>query len=103
MFLAIRNIELNVCTCTFLNVVNSIQWAPHEWGLVLACASSDESFSILYTTGKYEYMYMYNLYMYMSALSGLGGGGGRGPHEWELVLACASSDELFSILYVYCR
>ena len=28
--------------------VNSVQWAPHEWGLTLACASSDESFSIVY-------------------------------------------------------
>ncbi len=33
-------------------LVNSIQWAPQEWGLLLACASSDESFSILYTTGE---------------------------------------------------
>ena len=31
-----------------LATVNSVQWAPHEWGLMLACASSDDSFSILY-------------------------------------------------------
>ena len=31
--------------------VNSIQWAPHEWGLILACGSSDESFSIISTSG----------------------------------------------------
>ena len=31
--------------------VNSIQWAPHEFGLNLACSSSDESFSIISTSG----------------------------------------------------
>lgn len=33
--------------------VNSIQWAPHEWGLILACGSSDESFSIISTSGQF--------------------------------------------------
>ena len=32
--------------------VNSIQWAPHEWGLILACGSADESISFLYYTGE---------------------------------------------------
>jgi protein transport protein SEC13 len=27
--------------------VNSISWAPHEFGLILACASSDGKLSIL--------------------------------------------------------
>ncbi|KAJ3333696.1 GTPase-activating protein S13, partial [Kappamyces sp. JEL0680] len=27
--------------------VNSLSWAPHEWGLILACASSDGKISIL--------------------------------------------------------
>eukprot|EP00899_Mesostigma_viride_P021187 jgi/Mesvir1/2906/Mv13977-RA.1 len=27
--------------------VNSISWAPHQWGLVLACASSDGTLSVL--------------------------------------------------------
>ena len=36
-------------------VVNSVQWAPQEFGLVLACASSDGSVSVLtYTDGKWE-------------------------------------------------
>lgn len=37
----------------FLYAVNSIQWAPHEWGLILACGSSDESFSIISTSGQF--------------------------------------------------
>lgn len=32
--------------------VNSIQWAPHEWGLLLACGSSDESISFISTSGN---------------------------------------------------
>jgi protein transport protein SEC13 len=31
--------------------VNSVSWAPHEWGLLLACGSSDGSISIIWTTG----------------------------------------------------
>jgi len=34
-----------------LATVNSIQWAPHEWGLLLACGSSDESISFISTSG----------------------------------------------------
>lgn len=33
-------------------LVNSIQWAPHEWGLLLACGSSDESISFISTSGN---------------------------------------------------
>ncbi|XP_011407281.1 PREDICTED: protein SEC13 homolog [Amphimedon queenslandica] len=43
--------------CEHKSSVNSIQWAPHELGLVLACGSSDESFSILYTTGDGNWQY----------------------------------------------
>ena len=32
--------------------VNSIKWAPHEWGLLLACGSSDESISFISTSGR---------------------------------------------------
>ena len=35
--------------------VNSIQWAPHEWGLLLACGSSDESISFISTSGNIHY------------------------------------------------
>jgi len=35
-------------------LVNSIQWAPHEWGLLLACGSSDESISFISTSGKLD-------------------------------------------------
>lgn len=31
--------------------VNSVAWAPHEFGLILACGSSDGSISILTNTG----------------------------------------------------
>ena len=27
--------------------VNSVQWAPHDFGLILACGSSDGSISVL--------------------------------------------------------
>lgn len=37
--------------------VNSIQWAPHEFGLNLACSSSDESFSIISTSGDGQWKY----------------------------------------------
>lgn len=30
-----------------ISLVNSISWAPHEYGLILACASSDGKLSIL--------------------------------------------------------
>ena len=35
------NINFNDCS------VNSISWAPHEYGLILACASSDGKVSFL--------------------------------------------------------
>ena len=38
----------------FCSAVNSIQWASHEWGLMLACASSDESFSVVWTAGGWR-------------------------------------------------
>ena len=31
--------------------VNSLSWAPHEFGLILACGSSDGSVSVLSSTG----------------------------------------------------
>ena len=31
--------------------VNSVCWAPHEWGLFLACGSSDSCVSIIWTSG----------------------------------------------------
>jgi protein transport protein SEC13 len=32
--------------------VNSVAWAPHEYGLVLCCGSSDGSVSILTSVGS---------------------------------------------------
>lgn len=34
-----------------LLTVNSVSWAPHEFGLVLACGSSDGAISIISSTG----------------------------------------------------
>ncbi len=51
-------IVIAVCmSATLYPPVNSIQWAPHEFGLILACASSDESFSILTCSedGQWKY------------------------------------------------
>ena len=31
--------------------VNSVCWAPHEFGLILACGSSDGSISVISSTG----------------------------------------------------
>ena len=51
---------VRICVCMQLfcahmlssHVVNSVQWAPHEWGLVLACGSADESVSFLIYAGE---------------------------------------------------
>jgi protein transport protein SEC13 len=32
--------------------VNSVSWAPHEFGLMIACGSSDGSVSILSNSGS---------------------------------------------------
>ena len=46
-------VYLNIlCIMTCYVVVNSVAWAPHEFGLMLACASSDRSISILSSVGK---------------------------------------------------
>ena len=42
---------------TFVLTVNSICWAPHEFGLMLACGSSDGSISILSSTGEPSILY----------------------------------------------
>jgi protein transport protein SEC13 len=34
--------------------VNAISWAPHEYGLMLACASSDGKVSILSFQGEFN-------------------------------------------------
>ena len=36
--------------------VNSVCFAPHELGLILACGSSDGSISVLYNTGKSRFI-----------------------------------------------
>ena len=42
----------NLNTMFPLILVNSISWAPHEFGLMLACGASDGAVSVLSTTGK---------------------------------------------------
>ena len=44
---------VNVLSLLYFSV-NSVCFAPHELGLVLACGSSDGSISILSNTGKYS-------------------------------------------------
>lgn len=39
------------------NLVNSVAWAPHELGAILACASSDGKISILEYKGKITFPY----------------------------------------------
>ena len=36
--------------------MNSVCFAPHELGLILACGSSDGSISVLYNTGKNRFL-----------------------------------------------
>jgi hypothetical protein len=36
----------------FFFLVNSVNFAPHEFGLLLACGSSDGSISIISSSGK---------------------------------------------------
>ena len=43
--------------------VNSVCFAPHELGLILACGSSDGSISVLYNTG--EKMFLLTFYIRM--------------------------------------
>jgi protein transport protein SEC13 len=43
--------------------VNSISWAPHELGLILACASSDGRVSILQVIAC---VIQQNIYLYIS-------------------------------------
>lgn len=37
---------------TIFSTVNSVSFAPHEYGLMLACGSSDGSISVITCTGK---------------------------------------------------
>ena len=34
-------------------LVNTVAWAPYEYGLMLACGSSDGSISVINSTGKH--------------------------------------------------
>ena len=41
-----------ICECYWKYVlVNTVAWAPYEYGLMLACGRSDRSISILSSTG----------------------------------------------------
>lgn len=48
-----RRINVSSLPCT--STVNSVCWAPHEHGLILACASSDGSVSILTYTSAHTW------------------------------------------------
>jgi hypothetical protein len=38
-------------------LVNTVAWAPYEYGLMLACGSSDGAISIISSTGKNKICY----------------------------------------------
>ena len=38
--------------------VNSVQWAPYQFGLMLACGSSDGAISIISSSGKVKLSYL---------------------------------------------
>ena len=42
--------------------VNSVNFAPHELGLILACGSSDGSISVISTTGLFFTFLLNNLH-----------------------------------------
>lgn len=43
---------MTVCSLCLLSTVNSVCWAPHDYGLILACGSSDGAISLLTYTGE---------------------------------------------------
>jgi len=47
------------CDCCVDIVVNSVCWAPHEFGLILACGSSDGSISVLTYIGTFIYFWFF--------------------------------------------
>ncbi len=51
MCLFLLGAKLGFSVMLFLIAVNSVCWAPHEFGLILACGSSDGSISILSSSG----------------------------------------------------
>lgn len=63
-----REQSLNQWTQAYVHVfheasVNSIAWAPHEYGLSLACASADGSVSIISYTSAYPHRLLRCVYM----------------------------------------
>lgn len=43
---------IKACSLCLLSTVNSVCWAPHDYGLILACGSSDGAISLLTYTGE---------------------------------------------------
>jgi len=69
--------------------VNSISWAPHETGLILACGSSDGHVSILsYKGGEWESCKVFAHGMGVNAVSW---------HPQKLAFASAGSDNLIKL------
>lgn len=46
-------VDICILMCVYC-IVNSVAWAPHELGAILACASSDGKISILEYKGTHK-------------------------------------------------
>lgn len=59
-------------TVTVLPTVNSVCWAPHDYGLLLACGSSDGAISLLSYSGEgqWEVKKINNAHTVSAVLSG---------------------------------
>ena len=47
MRLQVHALSIHAFRSTHAGIVNSVSWAPHELGAILACASSDGKVSVL--------------------------------------------------------
>ena len=47
MRLQVHALSIHAFSSTHAGIVNSVSWAPHELGAILACASSDGKVSVL--------------------------------------------------------
>lgn len=77
------------------STVNSVCWAPHDYGLILACGSSDGAISLLSYTGEgqWEVKKINNAHTVSPGAAlpqarGAGGWGGAasGSQSWNFVL-----------------
>ena len=61
---SVYKFKLNRNICSIFSV-NSVCWAHHDFGLMLACGSSDGSISVLSSTGKLCFIYVF-LWLFQS-------------------------------------